>query len=479
MAWAVTSGAETCKDDLACRENPGAQEVSEVIYYLVARHAHGEALELAKLVPRDNGAELWWGICKRCDPRRPVKRAALLSNVIQQKAVTIEELGRALDKWCAKVKLCEGRTNTQPQDDLQMTIAQNTCPETLRRYPELNSAWLIASEQMEAEIRAHLESRKPQPMDIDDYEKCGRDDIDAMGQKGKGMGKGCYRCGGHHFARECPQSQKGKGKDITAGSYTCGGDHLARYCDMVWRQGKGKGPEQYGAYCWKRGKYGGDGTNCWGSKGKEKGKTRGKPAWSFGQAANKGEWVAQEEGWQEDCDEVSGALEDFRGVRAGKDHFSNITIDSGAAVCVAPPSWFPQYKTQQSAGSEMGARYVTASGNRVRNEGEKRTKIRTEAGRAGQMAFQVAQVANPICAVSKICENGHAVASDEDGSYVKRQKSGKVILLKKERGVYVMDAAMAHHWVWESNDNGQHFAIADQQFGDGGMDCRRHAKAQL
>ena len=108
-------------------------------------------------------------------------------------------------------------------------------------------------------------------------------------------------------------------------------------------------------------------------------------------------WDTQDEEQQEGSDEVSGTLEDICEVRTAEDHFGKITIDSGAAVCVAPPSWCPQYKTQQSAGSKMGVHYVTASGNKVKNEGEERIKIRTKAGDVRQMTFQVAQVAKPLC----------------------------------------------------------------------------------
>ena len=52
---------------------------------------------------------------------------------------------------------------------------------------------------------------------------------------------------------------------------------------------------------------------------------------------------------------------------------------------------------------------------------------------------------------------------DEDGSYIKNKKAGKVIHLKKERGVYVMDAAAVGHGSWASNDNGQRLASAEQQ----------------
>ena len=82
------------------------------------------------------------------------------------------------------------------------------------------------------------------------------------------------------------------------------------------------------------------------------------------------------------------------------------------------------------------------------------------------MTFQVAKVTNPLCAVSKICEKGHTVVFDESGSYIKHKKTGAVIQLKKERGVYVMGAAIMGQASWMS-DNGQQLASADQQDADG------------
>ena len=463
LEWAASQPNEITTQDIGQHINHQAAEISEVIYYLVTRHTHGEALELAKLVQRNNGAELWRKLSRRYDPRTSVKRAALLNAIIQQKAVSIEELGHTLDKWLARAKTYEDRTNAKLQDDLKMTIIQNMCPETLRIHLELNSARLTTSEQMIQEIRANLESRQPQAMEVDSYEKHEEHDVDSFWQKGKGKGKGKekgrFNCGGPHLARDCPQATKGKGK----GCYACGGNHLARNCDMDWNQGKGKGPAQYDGYCYKCGTYGHDGASCWASKGKSKGKGKGKgkPAWSFEETKEVNAWQEQEE-WQEESDEISGTLEDVCEVRAEEGHFGKITIDSGAAVCVAPPSWCPQFKTKQSEGSKTGVHYVTASGNRIRNEGEKQIKIKTKTGDVRQMTFQIAKVTKPLCAVSKICEKGHIVVFDESGSYIKHKKTGAVIPLKKERGVYVMDAAIVGQTSW-MHDDGQQLASTEQQ----------------
>ena len=59
------------------------------------------------------------------------------------------------------------------------------CPEALRLHLELNSARLATSEQTHAEIRASLESRQPQAMEVDSYEQQESYNVDSFGQKGK------------------------------------------------------------------------------------------------------------------------------------------------------------------------------------------------------------------------------------------------------------------------------------------------------
>ena len=122
--------------------------------------------------------------------------------------------------------------------------------------------------------------------------------------------------------------------------------------------------------------------------------------------------------------------------------------------------------------------YVTASGNRIRNEGEKQIKIKTKTGDVRQMTFQVAKVTKPLCSVSNICEKGHTVVLDESGSYVKHKKTGAVIQLKKGRGVYVMDAAIMGQMSWMDN-NGQQLASAEEQPSSSKRGFQRPASREL
>ena len=117
-----------------------------------------------------------------------------------------------------------------------------------------------------------------------------------------------------------------------------------------------------------------------------------------------------------------------------------ITIDSGAAESVSPSEAYQQYPTEESEGSRRGVRYVTANGDRIPNEGQKRLALMTEGGQQRGMTFQVCEVNRPLGSVSRICGQGHTVVFDDDGSYIMNKASGQTTWLRQEGGVYMLDA---------------------------------------
>ena len=52
-------------------------------------------------------------------------------------------------------------------------------------------------------------------------------------------------------------------------------------------------------------------------------------------------------------------------------------MDSGAAESVAPPSVAPRVKIEESDGSRRGQTYLSASGDRLPNLGEKKLDVTT------------------------------------------------------------------------------------------------------
>ena len=57
--------------------------------------------------------------------------------------------------------------------------------------------------------------------------------------------------------------------------------------------------------------------------------------------------------------------------------------------------------------------------------------------------FQVAAINKPLVSVSKLVESGHRVIFDDEGSFIQNKKSGDIIKMRKERGVFVLDAYIA------------------------------------
>ena len=60
-----------------------------------------------------------------------------------------------------------------------------------------------------------------------------------------------------------------------------------------------------------------------------------------------------------------------------------------------------------------------------------------------EFMFQVAAINKPLVSVSKLNESGYWVVFDEDKSYILHKKTKKVIHMRKERGVFMIDAYVA------------------------------------
>ena len=84
----------------------------------------------------------------------------------------------------------------------------------------------------------------------------------------------------------------------------------------------------------------------------------------------------------------------------------------------------------------------------------------TNEGEIRGMKYQVAPVAKPLVAVKRICQTGHRVVYDGDGSYIEHKATGKRIWLREEDGNYMLDT-----WVLPKEEVQKHVNINDQGFG--------------
>ena len=125
-----------------------------------------------------------------------------------------------------------------------------------------------------------------------------------------------------------------------------------------------------------------------------------------------------------------------------------MTVDSGAADNVIPRRMVrgKNNKIRPSPGSRGGVHYVSASNNRIPNEGECDFHFSTKDGQEQSFIFQIAEVNKALCAVSYLVDNGNQVVFDQDEktgkdtSRIIHKATGKVIQLVRDRNVWTIDA---------------------------------------
>ena len=117
-----------------------------------------------------------------------------------------------------------------------------------------------------------------------------------------------------------------------------------------------------------------------------------------------------------------------------------LTVDSGAADHVMPAGWLSFLRIRPSAGSKSGLHYVAANNARMPNQGQSRLKFMSSEGTVASILFQIAAINKPLVSVSKLIDEGHEVIFRQAESFILHKESGKNILLKRERGVFIIDA---------------------------------------
>ena len=125
-----------------------------------------------------------------------------------------------------------------------------------------------------------------------------------------------------------------------------------------------------------------------------------------------------------------------------------VTVDSGAADPVMPRRMVRGRgnKIRPSAASKAGVHYVSATANRIPNEGEAEMNFETEDGQALNWTFQIAEVNKVLASVSHLVDNRHRVVFDQDEatgrdiSFITNKGTGKSIKMRRDRNVWVIDA---------------------------------------
>ena len=145
-------------------------------------------------------------------------------------------------------------------------------------------------------------------------------------------------------------------------------------------------------------------------------------------------------------DETTNMLKQMMGIHhVGDQHEGkmwrkmSLAIDSGAAETVIPHTLVTEYPIVETEKSRSGACYASATGEPIPNLGEQKLPMATEEGSMRAMTFQAAPVAKPLGSVKRICQAGHYVIFDEEGSYIMNKATGELNWLREQNGNYMLD----------------------------------------
>ena len=120
-----------------------------------------------------------------------------------------------------------------------------------------------------------------------------------------------------------------------------------------------------------------------------------------------------------------------------------IAVDSGACESVVDPDELPDHSVKETKASKSDDEFVSATADPIPSMGEMNIVMKTREATMRAMTFTAAPVAKPLGSVKRICQAGHIVVFDEDGSYIYNNHTGEVNVLREEMGNYIMDVWVA------------------------------------
>ena len=141
----------------------------------------------------------------------------------------------------------------------------------------------------------------------------------------------------------------------------------------------------------------------------------------------------------------------------------DITVDSGAAQCVADCDEFPDIQLEPSPMSMAGQNFIGPGGEKIKNRGQKTVDWVTEECLLCSTTWQDATVRKPLAWVSAMCKKGNLVIFDEEESVIMSRDSSEgqqiralikqakqKIRMYQSKEVYTIPA-----WILPKNDRSQ------------------------
>ena len=113
-------------------------------------------------------------------------------------------------------------------------------------------------------------------------------------------------------------------------------------------------------------------------------------------------------------------------------------MDSGAAESVAPASMAPWVPIAESVGSKTGKKYMSASGETLKNLGEKKVEVITNEGMKANATFQIADVTRPLCSIARVCDQGNTVVFTSTGGFIENVHGARTHF-ERSNNVYTLE----------------------------------------
>ena len=140
---------------------------------------------------------------------------------------------------------------------------------------------------------------------------------------------------------------------------------------------------------------------------------------------------------------LSCDLDNAYAVSGNGGQFVETVVDSGATSSVISSNEARKYGVTPSSGSEAGQCFLSASGSKLRNEGQKYLPVVTEEGQSFGMTYQVAAVTKGLTSVGELCDEGDGsnfVVFHRGGGYIACPQSGSVTGFNRsnKNGAYLL-----------------------------------------
>ena len=481
-----------------------------------------EANSVVRGVDDMNGYVAWKRLYDRYNPRTPASLTQAWLDVVNPKrAKDMRDAGRLLDLWELKVASLKKEHGEEPTTGLKAALLLRMLPESVHfNIVQGMDTKKLDYEAMKSKVKlmvdVYVEKATPRPMDIDEMKREGWDwesndeyhaEIDVMA-----VGETCHRCGGvGHYARDCGTAKgkgkdqgKGKGKGVSyefggkggakgKGCFNCGGNHFARECP----KGVGKGGKGKGVTCFNCGGRGHRVAQCPSSVAAvehddseedisvegvwEVSEVKVDMPWTPVRRGLRNRAVAQrifptesdilsrnrfatlakdtendrdlrtgspfassqgcQKRSQEDVNWIQAVSDEDKGKWVGT---TEIVVDSAADESVCPWEWAKAFPTREvPAGMRM--RLKNASGGKIQHYGEKIIHFQTgDDDKVKGMKFQVCDVQRPLAAVWRMVEKGNVVrfGPKVEDNYILNPSTQEKVMLRRKGRSFVLDAEM-------------------------------------